>query len=143
MKKMGVDDVERLTNETVYFFNRFSSWETSVIRSSDLTLSETHAIEILGAHGEMNMKNLAERLGVTTGTVTVTVDRLEKKGYAKRGTTEEDRRAYIIELTPAGKKAFEEHHHHHLRLTQELMLLLDKEEIGAFIEILQKLNEHF
>ena len=64
----------------IALFNRFPSWEASVIRSSDLRLSETHAIEVLGTHGEMNMKKLAVRLGVTTGTITVTVDRLEKKG---------------------------------------------------------------
>jgi DNA-binding MarR family transcriptional regulator len=136
MKKMSDGDVERLTNEMINFFNRFSSWETSVIRSSDLTLSETHAIE-----GEMKMKMLAEKLGVTTGTITVTVDRLEKKGYAKRGTTKEDRRAYIIELTPAGKKAFEDHHKHHQHLTEELMSLLSEDKIAAFIKILQQLNE--
>lgn len=138
---MDDNDVERLTNEMIDFFNRFSSWETSVIRSSDLTLSETHAIEVLGAHGEMNMKKLAERLGVTTGTTTVTVDRLEKKGYAIRGTTKEDRRAYIIQLTPAGKKAFEDHHKHHLHLTEELMPVLSEDEIVTFTKILQKLNE--
>jgi len=91
----------------------------------------------------MNMKKLAEKLAVTTGTVTATVDRLEEGGYAKRMAVQGDRRTYMIELTPAGKKAFEEHHKHHLRLTQELRLLLDKEEIDAFIKILQKLNEHF
>ena len=141
MKKMSDGDVERLTNDMINFFNRFSSWETSVIRSSDLTLSETHAIEVLSAHGEMKMKKLAERLGVTTGTTTVTVDRLEKKGYAKRGTTKEDRRAYIIKLTSAGKKAFEDHHKHHLHLTEELISLLSEDEIVTFTKLLQKLNE--
>jgi len=138
-----MDEVEQLTNELIDFFNRFTSWETSVIRSSDLTLSESHAIEVLGVYGKMNMKKLAEKLAVTTGTVTATVDRLEEGGYAKRMAVQGDRRTYMIELTPAGKKAFEEHHKHHLRLTQELRLLLDKEEIDAFIKILQKLNEHF
>jgi len=137
-----MDEVEQLTNEMHDFFNRFTSWETSVIRSSDLTLSESHAIEVLGVYGKMNMKALAEKLAVTTGTVTVAVDRLEKGGYAKRATTEEDRRAYIIELTPVGRKAFEEHHKHHLRLTQELIPLLSKEESDTFLNILQKLNRH-
>jgi len=137
-----MDEVEQLTNEMHDFFNRFTSWETSVIRSSDLTLSESHAIEVLGVYGRMNMKTLAEKLAVTTGTVTITVDRLEKSGYAKRATTEEDRRAYIIELTPAGKKAFEEHHKHHQRLTQELIPLLSKDELTTFLRILQKLNEY-
>lgn len=90
----------------------------------------------------MNVKTLAEKLAVTTGTITVTVGRLEKRRYAKRATTEEDRQAYIIELTPTGNRAFEEHHKHHLRLTEELMRLLSKEEINTFIKILHKLNKH-
>ena len=75
----GKDD---LTAELFTFFNDFSSWENSVIRSSDLSVSEAHAIEILGKQGPMNMKSLAQKLGVTTGTTTVTVDRLERNEYA-------------------------------------------------------------
>jgi DNA-binding MarR family transcriptional regulator len=135
-------EVERLTNEMHDFFNRFSSWETSIVRASNLTLAESHAIEVLGIYGKMNMKTLAEKLGITTGTITVTVDRLDKGGYAKRATTEEDRREYIIELTPAGKEAFADHHKHHLRLTQELISLISKEDLVAFTRVLQKINEH-
>jgi DNA-binding MarR family transcriptional regulator len=137
---MPDEQVEQLTNEIYNFFNRFVSWETAIIRSSDLALSESHAIELLGIYGKMNMKTLAERLTVTRGTVTVTVDRLEKSGYAKRSNIEEDRRAYIIELTPEGHKAFEEHHKHHLRLTEELVTLLSDAETETLLRILQRLN---
>jgi len=81
-------------------------------------------------------------LAVTTGTVTITVDRLEKGGYARRVPQKGDRRTYIIELTPPGEQAFEEHHKHHRRLTEELIPLLSEEESSAFINILQKLNQH-
>ena len=137
---MSDEQVEHLTNEMYNFFNRFIFWETAIIRSSDLTLSESHAIELLGIFGKMNMKTLAERLAVTRGTVTVTVDRLEKGGYAKRSSILEDRRAYIIELTPEGHKAFEEHHKHHLRLTEELIPLLSDAETENLLKILQRLN---
>ncbi len=137
---MSDGQVEQLTHEIYNFFNRFVSWETSIIRSSDLTLSESHAIELLGIYGGMNMKALADKLAVTRGTVTVTVDRLEKGGYAKRFNIEEDRRVYIIELTPKGHKAFEEHHKHHLRLTEELIPLLSNTETETLLRILQKLN---
>lgn len=137
-----MDEAKQLTEELHDFLNRFTSWETSVIRSGSLTLSESHAIEVLGVYGKMNMKSLGEKLAVTTGTVTITVDRLEKGGYARRVTQRGDRRTYIIELTPFGEQAFEEHHEHHRRLTQELMPLLSEEENLAFIKILQKLNRH-
>ena len=137
-----MSEADQLTKELHDFFNRFTSWETSLIRSRSLTLSESHAIEILGVYGRMNMKSLGEKLAVTTGTVTITVDRLEKGGYARRVTQKGDRRTYIIELTPPGERAFEEHHEHHRRLTQELMPLLSEEENLSFIKILQKLNQH-
>jgi len=88
------------------------------------------------------MKSLGEKLAVTTGTVTITVDRLEKGGYARRVPQKGDRRTYIIELTPLGEQAFEEHHKHHRRLTEELLPLLSEDESSAFIKILQKLNQH-
>ncbi|MHB0934859.1 MAG: winged helix-turn-helix transcriptional regulator [Armatimonadota bacterium] len=72
---------DALTGELLQFYNNIASWEQSVIRVSDLAVSEAHAIEVLGRDGRMNMKQLAQKLGVTTGTVTVTVDRLERKGY--------------------------------------------------------------
>ncbi|ACV61383.1 transcriptional regulator, MarR family [Desulfofarcimen acetoxidans DSM 771] len=132
--------IEELTDELLLFFNGFASWESSVIRSSDLTVSEAHAIEVLGQYGKMNMKNLAQKLGVTTGTTTVTVDRLEKKDYAKRETTREDRRVNLISLTEKGMRAFAEHHNFHLNLTEQMVSNLSEEEIEQFHKILKKIN---
>ncbi len=131
---------DELTSELLHFYNGFASWESSVIRSSDLTVSEAHAIEVLGQHEQMNMKNLARKLGVTTGTVTVTVDRLEKKEYARRGSTREDRRVYLISLTERGQQAFAEHHQYHLRLTEHLLASLPEDEAAQLLKILQKIN---
>jgi DNA-binding MarR family transcriptional regulator len=75
---------EALNEKLVEFFDRFTSWESSVIESENMKISDAHAIEILGHHGRMNMKELAGRLGITTGTTTIAVDRLERGGYARR-----------------------------------------------------------
>ncbi|MFZ5647735.1 MAG: MarR family winged helix-turn-helix transcriptional regulator [Bacillota bacterium] len=131
---------EELTHELLHFFNCFASWESSVIRSSDLTVSEAHAIEVLGQYGQMNMKNLAGKLGVTSGTTTVTVDRLEKKEYAKRESTDQDRRVHLINLTPKGGKAYEEHHRYHLDLTGQILSALSEEEATLLLKILKKIN---
>jgi len=137
---MHMNNIEDLSNEIVEFFDRFSSWENSVIQSSDLTLSETHAIEVLGDHGEMSMRDLADRLGVTTGTTTVTVDRLEAGDYARRTRDGADRRKYIIRLTARGKEAFSDHHRHHLNVTEEIASLLEDDEAAELIKILHKIN---
>jgi Transcriptional regulators len=132
--------IEELTNELLFFFNGFSSWENSIVRASDLTISEAHALEVLGEHEKINMKALAQKLGVTTGTTTVTVDRLEKKDFAKRESTREDRRVNLIALTEKGKKAFVEHHNYHMQLTEQMVSILSEDEIRQFLDTLKKIN---
>lgn len=132
---------EDLTHELLAFFNGFSSWENSIVRSSELTVSEAHALEVLGEHDNINMKGLAQKLGVTTGTTTVTVDRLEKKCFARRESTKEDRRVNLIVLTDIGKNVFEEHHAYHLHLTEQMTSTLNDYEISQFLSTLKKINE--
>lgn len=132
--------VSELTDELLFFFNGFSSWESSVIRSSGMTVAEAHAIEVLGQYGKMNMKSLAQKLGVTTGTTTVTVDKLEKGDYAKRETIKEDRRVILISLTDKGMQAFNEHHQYHLQLTEQMLSALTKMEAEQLISSLKKIN---
>lgn len=132
--------IEELTHELLFFFNGFSSWENSIVRASDLTVSEAHALEVLGEHEKINMKALAQKLGVTTGTTTVTVDRLEKKNFAQRESIQEDRRVNLIALTENGKKAFEEHHAYHMQLTEQMVSSLSEDEIKRFLDTLKKIN---
>ena len=133
-------ELDALTHELFTFFNCFSSWENSVIKTSDLTVSEAHAIEVLGEYGPMNMKTLAQHLGVTTGTTTVTVDRLEKKEYARRESVKGDRRVHLITLTEKGQKAFAEHHQYHYNLTEQIQSVLSPEENQQLLDILKKIN---
>jgi DNA-binding MarR family transcriptional regulator len=136
-----MNTLDELTHELFTFYNGFSSWENSVIKTSDLTVSEAHAIEILGTYGQMKMKTLAQHLGVTTGTTTVAVDRLEKKEYAKRESVKEDRRVHLITLTEKGQHAFSEHHQYHSNLTEQILAVLSSEENEQLIKILKKINE--
>lgn len=135
-----METTDDLTHELFTFFNCFSSWENSVIRSSDLTVSEAHAIEILGTYGQMNMKSLAQKSGVTTGTTTVTVDRLEKKEYAMRESVKGDRRVHLITLTAKGQQAFTEHHQYHTKLTEQVLAVLSEQESEQLVSILRKIN---
>jgi DNA-binding MarR family transcriptional regulator len=136
------DPIELLNDGLVEFYDRFSSWESSIIEASNMKISDAHAIEILGHYGRMNMKELAGKLGITTGTTTMAVDRLERGGYARRIRAENDRRSYIIELTETGTDAYQEHHRHHLNLAAEIVSILGKEETLTFVNFLNRINQH-
>lgn len=136
-------DIENLSALIIEFYEKLSSWEQAVVRGSSLTLPQMHTLEILGQHPALRMKELAAKMGVTTGTLTVTVDRLEKRGLVSRAPNESDRRSFLVELTGKGRALFEEHHRHHLDLTRDLASCLDKGEAAAFTAALRKLTQAF
>jgi DNA-binding MarR family transcriptional regulator len=136
-------EVKRLSRQIVEFYDKLSSWEHEVVRGSDLTPGQMHAIEIIGHEESLRMKELAEKLGVTTGTLTVTVDRLERKGLIERQPHETDRRSYRVVLTEAGRKHFALHHQYHLKLTEEIASVLSPEELAVFAQVLEKVVRQF
>ena len=118
-------ELEKLAHLLIEFYEKFSSWEHSVVKESGLSPAQMHAIEIIGHEQSLRMKELAEKMGVTTGTLTVMVDRLEKHGYLARKPHEHDRRSYLVVLTDKGKEHFIHHHQLHLRLTQDIIASFD------------------
>jgi DNA-binding MarR family transcriptional regulator len=135
--------IKELARNIVEFYEKLSSWEHEVVRGSDLTPGQMHAIEIIGHEKSLRMKELAEKLGVTTGTLTVSVDRLEQKGLIERKPHETDRRSYRVVLTDTGKKHFAKHHEFHLKLTEEIVATLTPDELESFELVLGKVVSQF
>jgi len=136
-------DTQRLTQLIVEFYERLSSWEHCVVRDTGVTPTQMHALEILGSHTALRMKELAERMGVTTGTLTVLADRLEKAGLIRRKPHEEDRRSILVELTERGHALYREHDELHAQLTRELTAGLTDAERAALGAMLKKMIREF
>ncbi|QJB54986.1 MarR family transcriptional regulator [Pseudodesulfovibrio sp. zrk46] len=136
-------DTGQLTQLIVEFYEKLSSWEHCVVRDKGLTLPQVHALEILGTHKALRMKELAERMGVTTGTLTVLADRLEKAGMIRRKPHDKDRRSILVELTEQGQLIFEEHDELHNQLTRDITANLTDEERQTLKGILIKMNREF
>ena len=130
--------IERLSHQLVEFYDKIASWEHSVVRGSGLSPTQMHTIEVIGHQQDMRMKELAERLGVTTGTLTVAVDKLEKMGLVVRVPHDQDRRSYFVILTERGTTLFEEHHNFHREFTSEITVDLHGEEVASFSALLTK-----
>jgi len=121
--------VSELSKKFMEFYDKLSSWELSVVKDSGLSPSQMHTIEVIGHHQNLMMRELADRLGITTGTLTVSVDRLEKLGMVRRKPHEHDRRSWLIVLTEQGKTMFEQHNRYHEEFTQEISHELSDQEI--------------
>lgn len=70
-----------------------------------VTLAQCHAIMEIGAAGELNLKDLAARMGLDNSTLSRTVESLVRDGLAERTPSKEDRRATVIRLKDKGLAA--------------------------------------
>ncbi len=70
-----------------------------------VTMAQCHAILEIGAAGELNLKDLAARLGLDNSTLSRTVESLVKDGLVERTPNMADRRATVIRLNEKGRAA--------------------------------------
>ena len=132
---MSVSD---LSQKFMEFYDKLSSWEHSVVKDSGLSPAQMHTIEVIGHHKNLMMRELADRLGITTGTLTVAVDRLEKLSMVKRMPHEHDRRSWLIVLTEKGKQMYEQHNKYHEEFTQEIAHDLTNKEIETLYQLMDR-----
>lgn len=82
-------------------------------RQHGLTESQFGVLEALYHLGPMPQARLCEKLLVSGSNLTTVIDNLEKGGLVRREPNPEDRRAYLVTLSEAGKetiaRAFPEH----------------------------------
>lgn len=78
-----------------------------------INATDLDALEHLEAGGPLTQRQLAERLSLTSGAITMLVDRLEASGWVRRLPHPSDRRSTLVELsrqalarTPAGLVAY-------------------------------------
>ncbi len=76
-------------------------------------------------HGGLKMRDLSRYLMVTGGNVTGLTDELEREGLVHREASESDRRAFIVRLTPLGRRTFESMAKQHEQWIVEMFSGLD------------------
>ncbi len=133
-------DKEALSAIIINFFERFSLWEETMAEEAGLTPRQCHTVIKIGEAGGVQMKTLAELLGITTGTLTILIGRLQKQGLCSRVSDASDKRVYHIELTPAGKAIYQKHKEQHSRLMEEIFARLSGEDCAALGKILEQLS---
>ena len=120
--------------------------ENSLKKSStlaDLSVTEMHTIEAIGAKKERTMSEVANDLGITVGTLTTAINKLIKKEYVERRRIEEDRRVVLVKLTEKGRDAYKLHERFHLEMIEETIDLLSEDEERVLVNSLEKITQFF
>ncbi|QUH29736.1 MarR family winged helix-turn-helix transcriptional regulator [Vallitalea guaymasensis] len=105
----------------------------------DLTIAEIGIMDAIGLNSEKTIKEIAQQLEVAVSTPTKTMDRLVKKGYIVRKTSDEDRRMVVSTLTEKGHDALIKVTTMRQEKIMEFTKKLTHEEIDQLLLILDKL----
>ena len=135
-----------LNEMLVNLFNHVMDVESQAVITEefkDITNNDMHIIEAVGVDEPRKMSDVAKRLSVTQGTLTINVTQLEKKDYVIRERSEADKRVVYITLTEKGKKAFYHHRDFHKNMIKSVVVGLDDDEKRLLYKCLVKLENFF
>jgi MarR family 2-MHQ and catechol resistance regulon transcriptional repressor len=118
---MSVDNLESLTGGSgVHVFlvlwkaaRAAQSYAEKSILELEICGSDFAVLEALLHKGPLPVNEIGRKVLLTSGSITVAVDRLETKGLVERRASSTDRRARIVHLTKEGRqlitRAYAEH----------------------------------
>ncbi|MDZ7835366.1 MAG: MarR family winged helix-turn-helix transcriptional regulator [Alkalibacterium sp.] len=106
----------------------------------DVSIKEMHTIEAIGMYREHTTSQVAKKLGVTVGTLTVSVNNLVRKGYVDRIRNEKDRRVVTLALTKKGRLLYRLHDKFHRDMVKETINEMDEKESEVLMHGLKNLH---
>jgi MarR family transcriptional regulator, 2-MHQ and catechol-resistance regulon repressor len=102
--------------------------------------SDFRVLEVLLHKGPLPVNTIGPKVWLTPGSISVAVDRLEKKGLVKRTHTG-DRRVRLVELTAKGRALIARTFREHAAAMEDAVGVLSKEERLLLLRLLKKLGK--
>ncbi|HEL1585528.1 TPA: MarR family transcriptional regulator [Streptococcus suis] len=126
---------------TAIFNNVLVIQENSLRKSrfNDISIKEMHTIDEIGDKKGATPSAIARALMVTLGTVTTSLNNLERKGYIERVRSTKDRRVVHLYLTKKGRLVYRLHQRFHNEMVKQITDGMDEAEYQVMKKGLYKL----
>src|ERR1700747_687274 len=111
------------------------------IEETGLGLSDFGVLEVLLNKGPLPVNTIGSIVDLTTGSISIAVDRLFAKGLVTRVESTEDRRVRIIALTPRGKDLIASAFRKHSGQMKKVFSELSPEELRGLHLALKKVGK--
>ncbi len=139
------DRINKLLDET---YKTIAEKEENKVKKNahlNLTNGELHLMEEIGRHeeGGCTITVLAHSLSYALPSITVAVNKLEKKGYVNKARSPQDKRELRVSLTKRGEKINTVHQYIHRRISRGIANSFTEKEQEILIRGLEKIIELF
>lgn len=139
-------EARKVINELlVEIFHRILAIENEGLRQQGVVLSmnEVHVLEAISLVDEPSMTNIAQKLGITVGSLSTAINTLVAKKYVTRYYEPTDRRKVLIALEPIAKQTLATHDDFHQKMIDAILADLKVHEDEVLIQSLKKLSGYF
>lgn len=139
----GTQSEELSLNAYIKLSRVFDTINSSLLRSlkcQGLTVSQLGVLEAILHLGPMSQREMGDKLLMSRANITTVVDNLERDGLVKRVASKEDRRVYMLHMTPKGKELISDAFPKHVAEIERLMTNLDSRELEQLASLCKKLG---
>ncbi len=114
--------------------------ESLHLNQTGLGDSDFRVLEVLLHKGPLPVNTIGPKVWLTPGSISVAIDRLEKKALVKRKNTD-DRRVRMVELTAKGRALITKTFREHAATMEKVASALPTEERLTLLRLLKKLGK--
>ena len=139
-----VPPADRIVLEIRKFIAATIFFNAQAAEKAKLGLTDMQMLHMLQLYGPSTPGRLGTWTGLSSGGVTVALDRLEKSGYIRRKPNPADRRSVLITLVPSRMRKLASLYEDIERETRHRLTKLPQEDLEAvirFFEALQAVRE--
>ena len=126
-------------------FNHILSIENEVLkkRGIKLSMTEVHVLEAIRNAEIPTMGNVAQKLRVTLGTLTTSVNVLVRKNFVYRYRDEADRRKVFLKLNDSAIEVLRIHDEFHDEMISSMFSDLELEKDEVLMKSLENISNYF
>lgn len=140
------EQLATLNTLLVETFNEILKVEEESLRLATretVTVTEMHLLDAIGAGELPTISELAATSRVTASTMTIAVNRLEKKSLVERVRGTADRRVVRVRLTERGKALAYAHQRFHRRMARSVIEDLPGDQVEVLLKAMSNLQGFF
>lgn len=135
-----VTTADRVVLEIRRFLSAGIFFNAKAAESAGLGLTDMQMLHQIQLHGPSTPTQLAALTRLSSGGVTVALDRLEKAGYIRRQPNPGDRRSLLITLVPARLRKLAHLYEGVERETRRLLATLPERDLEAVVRFFEALK---
>jgi DNA-binding MarR family transcriptional regulator len=132
-------DVDRVLEAIIYLATEGRRLTKEYARRINLTGPQLTVLKMLEAFGDLSLSELSERIRAQNSTVTGIIDRMEREALVTRARSRDDRRVFLIKLTPKGARIAETIAVEPMEILRSTLASLSATDMRDLMRILTKL----